>query len=406
MSERGDEAGGQSESAQELLVGMRHMAPDGRQLGPVGPDILRRDDEAGIVDGLEGEIDVPTLIGAARPSRVVLLPSPGSRGRARRVGRPDFLILVVRWRDDPKAGPHGFDIRAPRGVPHGKSSGQFTHSSSSHPLMAPSGEARALTRRRRRSPWSARPRPSRGRADQGPGPERPSSAHDERAQDFVAGFGSLLVERRRVRLDEVRPPERGRKRPHQRFDPAAVTPVDQRAPAALHRPATNSRSGSSRPRARNSTTIATAWAAKRTSERGRRRRAFPRRRSIASPHRRSVQRNFAAADGSRTYPGAVHDERCASAAGARGDRPGRVVEARQRAGNRAVLRRLRELQRELDVLLLEEVRRHGAPPPRPRPVADGQDRGRRDGARPAPGTTSASGRSSPVLVLRPKRQTT
>ena len=103
-----------------MLVGVRDMAPDRGQLGTVGPDILGGDDQAGIVDRLEGEFDVPALL---RTIRTVLLPSPGSRGRVRRVERP--LFAVVRGWDDPKAGPYRFDIPAPRRVPHSKPSGQL-----------------------------------------------------------------------------------------------------------------------------------------------------------------------------------------------------------------------------------------------------------------------------------------
>ena len=72
----------------------------------------------------------------------------------------------------------------------------------------------------------------------------------------------------------------------------------------------HSRSGSSRPRARSSTTISMAWAAKRisgpssTSE-------DPASVKDRSPSlgRGSDRRNFVAAGGSTTYPGAVHNER-------------------------------------------------------------------------------------------------
>ena len=115
MSERGDETGGLTETAQEVLVGVSDMAPDGGQLGTVGPDVLRGDDQAGIVDRLEGECDEPALL---RIIRAFLLPCPGLRGCARRVGRS--LLAVVRGRDDSKARPYRFGISAPRGVPYRK----------------------------------------------------------------------------------------------------------------------------------------------------------------------------------------------------------------------------------------------------------------------------------------------
>ena len=107
------------------------------------------------------------------------------------------------------------------------------HSSSSHSPRAPSGDPRALTQmsttfalvRRRLAVVVAGLTRSRARASV----DRPH----QRAQDLVAGFAPLIRERAAPvrRRGDTRRRERGRKGPHERFDPTAVTTVDERAPA-------------------------------------------------------------------------------------------------------------------------------------------------------------------------------
>ena len=167
---------------------------------------------------------MPALL---RTIRTVLLPSPGSRGRVRRVERP--LFAVVRGWDDPKAGPYRFDIPAPRRVRHSKPSGQFTHSSSSHSPMAPSGEARARTQAstmfalapRRLAGGVAGGARSRARAPV------MADISERRTSSLGSGPCSPGSFPRSIQVQHgwrMRP-----KGPHQRLDPTPVMPVDERA---------------------------------------------------------------------------------------------------------------------------------------------------------------------------------
>ena len=61
-AERGDEPGREPEAAQKQLVGVRHMTLQGRQLGTVGPHRRGPDEQAGVVDCLERELDPPVVI--------------------------------------------------------------------------------------------------------------------------------------------------------------------------------------------------------------------------------------------------------------------------------------------------------------------------------------------------------
>jgi len=113
LSQRRDETGRLTEAAQKVLVRVHDVAPDGGQLGPVGPDVLGGNHETRVVDRLEGEIDAPDRL---RTWRGVLSP-PGSSGHVRRV---DSLFALIGRRDDPKTGPYRFGLRTLRGVPHPK----------------------------------------------------------------------------------------------------------------------------------------------------------------------------------------------------------------------------------------------------------------------------------------------
>ena len=171
------------------------------------------------------------------PAGSSLSPSPGLNGRARLVEWPAFLVLAVRWRDDAKAGPHGFDIRAPRGVPEGKAPGQFDTLvlvASTHASVRRGEGAHPGVDDVRLGPTLAANRDHR--ADQGAG-ERVRHGPEQRAQDLVAGFvvrpAAVLV---RVRLEQVHSHERGRQGPDKRLDPAAVVPAHQQAPACRPAP--------------------------------------------------------------------------------------------------------------------------------------------------------------------------
>ncbi len=90
MPESGDEARRLAETAQEVLVGVRDMAPDGGQLRTVGPDVFSGDHQAGVVDRLEGESDAPAL---RRLGRSAHLLRRASIGHARRVEQ--WLLAVA-----------------------------------------------------------------------------------------------------------------------------------------------------------------------------------------------------------------------------------------------------------------------------------------------------------------------
>ena len=226
-SERGHESGSLTETAEEVLVGVRDMAPDRGQLRAVGPDILGGDHQAGVVDRLEGEFDAPALL---RTSRTVLLPSPGSRGRARRVesaalrrpprvGRSESRSVLLR-------------PPAPRRVPHGKPSGQLDTLVLVAPIHGTVGGCESThpgiddVRLRHLAVWpvslpgcqvpgqSVRHRPTSANA----GPRR-------WVRSLPATHFPCSIQVRGLAA------ERGRKGPRERFDPTPVMPVDERAPA-------------------------------------------------------------------------------------------------------------------------------------------------------------------------------
>ena len=237
------------------------MAPDRGQLGTVGPDILGGDDQAGIVDRLEGEFDVPALL---RTIRTVLLPSPGSRARSPcreaslrrrpRVGRSESRSVPLRH---PRSSSCATQ-QAVRPVAH-------TRPRRTHPWHRRVRREHA-PRHRRRSLWHLAAWPEALLGVPGPGRERPSRPTSANAgprrwapvpAHRAASPCSIQVRARLVN-------EAGRAHTSASIRPRSCPSMSGRQ-HALQRSATNSRSGSSRPRARNSTTIATAWAAKRIS---------------------------------------------------------------------------------------------------------------------------------------------
>ena len=220
------------------------------------------------------------------------------RGCTRRVGR--LVLLVVGGRDDPKAGPYRFDIWVLVACHSARLPASCAHSSSPDPLTTPSGEERARTQASTTFAF-APGRPVVGAT----GVTRPRARASVTAHISVRRTSSLGTMSRSscrlvgTQLKLAHRHERGRESPHQRLDPTRSCPSTSGRQTAVQRPATNSRWGSSRPRERSSTTMATAWAAKRISG------------ASATPTgpasgkgcsplcaEATVERNFAAADGS------------------------------------------------------------------------------------------------------------
>ena len=102
-AERRDEPGRESEAAQEQLVGVRDVPLQRRELGAVGPHRRGGDEQAGVVDRLERELDPPVV---------------GSGGLGREPGILALALVVAGGGGlDTEAGAHRLGGRVRRGMP-------------------------------------------------------------------------------------------------------------------------------------------------------------------------------------------------------------------------------------------------------------------------------------------------
>ena len=227
-TERRDEPGGPAEAAEKMLVGVRHVALQGGELGPVAPHGVGGDEQARVVDRLQGELDPPVVHRWSRrgPRR----DAPGPRTSVPVPCRSSPRRVVGRG-DDAEAGPQRFGLGGRRGVPDTDPFGQCRPARRRRDHVA-SGRPGRLARRRRLPG-----RPARGRRE--PSADRPSAAN-RRAR---ASVKSHTRERRtssgRRRPGTPRRSRPGRRHrqppamragPPQRLDPTTVGPVEQGAP--------------------------------------------------------------------------------------------------------------------------------------------------------------------------------
>src|ERR1035437_9342321 len=111
-AEGGDEPSGTAQASEKMLVGVRHVALQGGELGTVGPYRCGSDEQARIVYRLQRELDQPLVDGIGVGGRMAPTGTPATT-----VSLDGAVFGGALGRNNPEIGPYRFRIRVLRGVP-------------------------------------------------------------------------------------------------------------------------------------------------------------------------------------------------------------------------------------------------------------------------------------------------
>ena len=227
-TERGDEAGGPAEAPEQLLVGVGTWRSSAVSSGPSPQTVAAETSRLGSSTACRANCDAPALL---RIGSVVLFPLHARR----KVCSPCRVVPSSLSSD---GGTIRKQVRTASNAAllvacQARScSASCTHSSSAQPCMAPSGEASALTHASSTLPLvllSLR---------RGLSFFRQVSGKDvrHRPHQQTQDFATSLCPRKGKPSSVFGPAwrtsrERCREGPHQRLNPAAVAPVNERSPA-------------------------------------------------------------------------------------------------------------------------------------------------------------------------------